>query len=210
MKKCTPAWFIISFLYLLRTSLSSTGSPVFVSTQPTCKVPSLRHPSKGFDITHHPCRLDASFKRQTTTCLHLPPCARRSPWHIPSLGRHIRGILEDMDDVFASILRCYIQWGQPVNRPCCRTCASLEEEARDFDMSALPRKMQWSPPVLFQGCCARAMFEKETQTSPKPEMTMTLSRSMTSRNCDSDSRVWASGSSGNSKRKLARGMILTV
>ena len=42
-------------------------------------------------------------------------------------------------------------------------------------------------------------------TSPKPEMTMTLSRSMTSCNWEIDSsRVCAPGSSGNSKWKLAR------
>ncbi len=42
-------------------------------------------------------------------------------------------------------------------------------------------------------------------TLPKPEMTMTLSRSMTSYNWEIDSsRVCAPGSSGNSKRKLAR------
>lgn len=32
------------------------------------------------DITHHPCHFDTPFERQTTLSLHLPPCARRSPW----------------------------------------------------------------------------------------------------------------------------------
>lgn len=32
------------------------------------------------DVTHHPCHFDTPFERQTTLSLHLPPCARRSPW----------------------------------------------------------------------------------------------------------------------------------
>src|SRR5216684_4828551 len=39
---------------------------------------------KMLDIIHYPCHFNASLKHQMTLHLHLPLCARRSPW--PDFG----------------------------------------------------------------------------------------------------------------------------
>src|SRR6266571_8989153 len=51
-----------------------------------------------FDVTHHPRHFDAPFERQTTLSLHLPPCARRSPWSNFSEARDNNDLIK-VDDI---------------------------------------------------------------------------------------------------------------
>ena len=51
-----------------------------------------------FDVTHHPRHFDAPFECQTTLGLHLPSCARRSPWSNFSEASDNNNLIE-VDDI---------------------------------------------------------------------------------------------------------------
>ena len=51
-----------------------------------------------FDVAHHPRHFDAPFECQTTFGLHLPSCARRSPWSNFSKPSYDNDFIE-VDDI---------------------------------------------------------------------------------------------------------------